>query len=70
MTKKMCLLCYFAIVSEFWSVKLTSMYENSEWKVFKNIKISEEVCNNWQNNLLAINVFKTLESCSNSCWHS
>ena len=35
---------------KFWSVNYTSIYENSEWKVFKNIKYLGEISNNWQNN--------------------
>ena len=42
---------------EFWPVSHTSIYENSESKVFKNIKIMGEISNNWTN------VYKTLESC-------
>ena len=38
-------------------------YENSESKVFKNIKILSETSNNWPKDLLGINVYKTLESC-------
>ena len=45
---------------EFWSVNHTSIYENSEFKVFKNIKFLGEISNNWPNNLLGTNVYKTL----------
>ena len=48
---------------EFWSVNHTSIYENSELKVFKNIKFLGEISNNWSNDLLGTNVYKTLESC-------
>ena len=41
---------------EFWSVNHTSVYENSELKVFG-------WNNNWPNDLLVKNVYKTLESC-------
>ena len=34
---------------EFWSLKHTLMYENSELKVFKNIKVLGEMSNNWPN---------------------
>ena len=34
---------------EFQSVNHTSIYENSGLKVFKNIKILDEIFNNWQN---------------------
>ena len=40
---------------EFGSGNHTSIYENSELKVFKNI--------NWPNDLLGTDVYKTLESC-------
>ena len=47
---------------EFWSATRTwKLYENSESKVFKNIKSLGEIWNNWQNNLLETNVYKTLE---------
>ena len=48
---------------EFWSVNYTSIYENSELKVFKNIKFLGELFNNWPNDLLGTNVYKFLESC-------
>ena len=48
---------------EFWSLNITSIYENSEPKVFKNIKSFGEISNNWPNSLLGTNVYKTLESC-------
>ena len=47
---------------EFWSVNHTSIYENSESKVFKNIKLLGEMSNDWSNDLSGINVYKTLES--------
>ena len=47
---------------EFWSVKGTWIYENSELNVFKNIKFCGEISNNWLNELLGTNVYKTLES--------
>ena len=48
---------------EFWSVNSTSLYENSELKVFKNIKCFGEIYSNWPNYLLGTNVYKTLEPC-------
>ena len=48
---------------EFWSVNYTPIYENSESKVSKNIKFLGEISNNWQSDLLGINVYKTLEFC-------
>ena len=50
-------------VLEFWSVNHTSVYENSELNVFNNIKFLGEILSNWPNNLLGINIFKTLTSC-------
>ena len=50
-------------VLEFWSVNHTSVYENSELNVFNNIKFFGEILSNWPNNLLGINIFKTLTSC-------
>ena len=45
-----------------WSVNHTSIYENYKLKVFKKIKIFDGISNNWPNDLLGINVYKTLES--------
>ena len=53
-------------VLEFWSVIHTSVYENSDSKVFKNMKFSDEISINWPNNLLGLNVYKTLEFCCSS----
>ena len=39
------------------------MHENSESKVFKNIKFWGDTSNNWQNDLLGTNVYKILEFC-------
>ena len=47
---------------EFWSVNNASIYENSESKGFKNLKYLSEKSNNWPNDLLRTNVYKTLES--------
>ena len=46
----------------FWSVNNIWMYENSELKVFKNIKVLAEISSSWLNDLLGINLNKTLES--------
>ena len=48
---------------EFSSVNYSSKYENSELKDFKNIKFLDERSNNWPNELLGTNLYKTLESC-------
>ena len=48
---------------EFWSINHTSIYESSELKVFRNIIFFSEILNNWPNDLLGRNVYKTLQSC-------
>ena len=48
---------------ELWSVNDTSIYENSGSNVFKYIRLSGEISNNWQNDLLETNVYKSLELC-------
>ena len=48
---------------EFWSVNHTSMCEYIKLNVFENIKFLGEISSKWPNNLLGINVYKTLESC-------
>ena len=48
---------------EFWSGNYTSIYENPESTVFKDIKFLSEIFNNWPNNLLGTNAYKILESC-------
>ena len=45
---------------EFWSVNHTSVYQNSELKVFKHIKFLGEISSNWPNDLLGTNVFLTI----------
>ena len=48
---------------EFGSINHTPIYENSESKVFNNVKLLGEISYNWPNDLLGANVYKTLESC-------
>ena len=49
---------------EFWSANHISIYENSESKGFKNVNFLGEISNNWPNDLLGTNVYKTLaDSC-------
>ena len=55
----MFILCCTSSGSEFWSVKHTSIHENSESKVFQNIKFWGEIPNNWPNDLLGTYVYKT-----------
>ena len=63
LTKVMFILSSVSSGVEFWSVNHTSVYESSELKVFKNIKFLGEISNNWSNDLLRTNVYKTPESC-------
>ena len=44
---------------EFSSVNHTSIYENSESNIFKNIKFLGEIFNNWLNDVFGTNVCKT-----------
>ena len=48
---------------ELWSVNHSSIYENSELNVLKNIKFLEEISSKWPNNLLGIYVCTSYESC-------
>ena len=48
---------------EFLSVSNTSIYKNSESKVFKDMKLLGEISNIWTKDLLGTNVYKTLECC-------
>ena len=48
---------------ECWFVNYASIYENSESNVFKNMKFSGEMSNNWPDDLLGTNVHKTLQFC-------
>ena len=48
---------------EFWSVNHTSIYENSESKLLKNVKFLGEISNNLPNNLLGTKVYKALKFC-------
>ena len=48
---------------KFWSVNHSSIHENSELKVLNSIKFFGEVSNNWPNDLLGTNAYKTLQSC-------
>ena len=48
---------------EFWSANHTSIDENSEVKLFKNINFLGEMSDNWSNELFETNVYKTYEFC-------
>ena len=48
---------------EFWPVNLTSIYENSELKIFTNIQFLVGISDNWPNNSFGTNAYKILESC-------
>ena len=64
MTKVTFILSFISIGLQFWSVNHTSIYENSESKVFKNIfSFFGEMSNNWPNDLVVTNIYKTLEFC-------
>ena len=52
----MCILFSISSCLKFWSVNHTSVYENYELEVFKNIKVFGEISNNWSNDLLGINI--------------
>ena len=43
----------------FWSVNHTSVNENSELRVFKNIKVLGKISSNLPNDSLRTNVYKT-----------
>ena len=61
MTKLIVILSSICRRLEFWSVNHASFSENSESNVLKNIKFSGEMSNNWPNDLLGPNLYKTLE---------
>ena len=44
---------------KFWSVNHNSVNENSELRVFKNIKVLGKISSNLPNDLLRTNVYKT-----------
>ena len=59
MTKVMLILSSISSGLEFWSVN--HMYENSELNIFKITKFLGEIYSKSPNNLLGINVHKTLD---------
>ena len=59
----MFILSSVSIRLEIRSVSYTSVNENSELKVIKNMKFVGEISNNWLNDLFGTNVYATLE-----CW--
>ena len=48
---------------EFCSVNHTSIYEHSKSKASKNTKFLGEIFNDWRNDLLGTDLYKTLEFC-------
>ena len=44
-----------------------SIYKHFELNVFKNITFLGEISNNWPNDLLGTNVYKTLEFFFDNC---
>ena len=66
----LCVILYFIFILssissslELWSVNLTLIHENSELKIFKNIKLLAKIWNNGTIDLLGTNLYKTLELC-------
>ena len=59
----MFILSFISSGLEFWSVNHSSIYENYELKDFQNVKFLGEISNNWPNDLLEVNINKTLEFC-------
>ena len=55
------------VIFKFWSVNHTLTSKNSELKVFKNTTFFGDISNNWPNDLLGKNLYKTLESCWYRC---
>ena len=53
---------------ELWFVNHTLIYQNSEVKLFKNIKYFGQISNNLPNDLLETNVYKNLVYNLESCW--
>ena len=47
----------------FQSVNQTSIYENSELKMFKIITFFVDISNKWPEDLLGTNVYKMLDTC-------
>ena len=59
----MFILSFISSGLEIWLVNHTSLFENSESKIFKNMTFSGEISDNWPNDLLGTNVYNSLESC-------
>ena len=57
----MFLLSFTSSALKFCSVIQTSIYENPELRVFKNINFLYEISNNRQNDFYGKNVYETLE---------
>ena len=45
---------------EFWSVKRTSIYENSKLNDIWKLKFRGEISNNWPTDILETNLYNTL----------
>ena len=63
----MFILCSISDGLEFLSVNHTSIYENPESKVFKNIKFLGEISNNWPNDCKQMYT-RPLNHVHNHCW--
>ena len=57
----MFILSFISSSLEFWSVNHSSIYENYELKDFQNVKFLGEISNNSPNDLLEVNINKTLQ---------
>ena len=67
MTKVMFILTFVSSGLEFYSVNHTSVNENSELRIFKNIELLE-ISNIWPNGLFETNFRRLLNHVDNRCW--
>ena len=65
----MFILSFISSSVEFLSINHTSMYENSELMVFKNVGFLVEISTTWPKDLLGKNVQRLLNVVDNCCWH-
>ena len=49
-------------ISQFWSINHTSIWQNSEWNFLEKYIFLDKISKDWPKDLLAINLYKTLES--------
>ena len=68
MTKVIFVLSSICSGLEFRSVDHSSIYENTELKVFLKIKYLDEISNDWPNDLLGTNIYtRLLNPVNNHC---